>query len=204
MTEEQTAPAVSEAVPEQASAQEAAPAEQNTDQSIPLSRFKKVNERMKKAESSLSELQRQVELQKEEELKAQEKWKEIAELNEKKANDAIETSRRNALKAKLATRSAELGIVDPDVVELLINKESISYLDDGSISGLDQELARIVEAKPYLTKGKSVNIGSGTSPQEPNTGQRFKHSEIKDPVFFQKHKTEILDHMRKGLIQQDL
>ena len=74
-----------------------------------------------------------------------------------------------AIAAEIRVKAASMGIVDPDAALALINRKAVSF-SDGNVTGVDDALAALVEAKPYL-KGQSgkpaapnLNANGGKAP----------------------------------------
>ncbi|MGG4288365.1 hypothetical protein ABEW81_11265 [Priestia megaterium] len=77
----------------------------------------------------------------------------VAQAAQQKANDKL-------IRAELKYVGSELGLVDVDVTYLLLDKDSLSVGDDGSVEGMKEALEQVIAAKPYLVKN--------AEPQSPN------------------------------------
>ena len=108
----------------------------------------------------------------------------------------------------IALAASKLGAVDPDAVLALVDRSKISIDEKtGVVTGVEEALKSLFEAKPYLAgKQGTQRLGSPSNPNQQNTGdlKRFKHSEIQDPVFYREHEAEILASMKAGLIENDV
>ncbi len=108
----------------------------------------------------------------------------------------------------LIIAASKLGAVDTEAVLALVDRSKLSF-DDAtqSVKGVEEALKALSETKQYLFgKQGTQRLGSASNPNQNNTGdlKRFKHSEIKDPVFYREHEQEILASMKAGLIENDL
>lgn len=166
--------------------------------------------RIKEALKSVSELKK-IKAQQEEsklaKLEEEKKHEELANTWKQKAQDAEQRAQQVLVSAEVKTKAVMQGLVDPDAVLALIDKSKIEVAEDGSITGVDEALSSLVESKPWLKSDQNQKrpIGSSSNPGDESTQQRkFKHSEILDPKFFDKHKSEIIKAMKLGQIEDDL
>lgn len=120
-----------------------------------------------------------------------------------KAETALKSERlRNAV----YTGSIKAGVVDPDAVLALIERDSLID-SDGNPSGIDDAIAALLEAKPYLrantNPAKPVgNIGNGTRADTATSGG-FTRSQLKDSKFFEDNKADIFKALAEGRISED-
>ncbi len=164
-------------------------------------RFKTLNDRANKAKE-LEEAQRVAE---EKKLTEQKEFEKLAKLKETEANDWKSKAQTAFMDNQIAIEAQKAGVVDLEAVTKLLNREGIKISDDGVVTGVAEAVKSLVDAKPYL-KGKApvTNIGSGTNPgTQDTTTPRFKHSQLKDPVFFKAHEKEITQAWKLGLIEAD-
>lgn len=166
------------------------------------SRFKELTEAKKqrddlakeKADREKKELEEKGEFQKLKDLAEKERDDAKTQLNNLKLDSAIE---RAAVKA---------GAVDPEAVAKLIDRTNIKADDTtGEIQGLDDAIKAMQETKGYLFgKGNTVTVGSPTNPANPNSGKRYKHSQIQDPKFFRENEADIRLAIKENRVEHDL
>lgn len=166
-------------------------------------RFKKLNERAKKAE----EYEANQSKAEEEKLIQQKKFEELANKKGEEAASWKGRFEKSLVDNRIIVEANKLGVVDPDAAIQLLDRSNIKVTDNG-VTGVEEAVKALVEAKPYLKQGQpSVpNIGSGSNPADANAGQpkKFKHSQIQDPKFYREHEKEIMEALRLGLIENDL
>lgn len=65
--------------------------------------------------------------------------------------------------AELKAKGAEMGLVDTDTAMLLLDKEKVKVEDNGTVTGVEDALKALKEAKPYLfgaqPTGKKTGVG---------------------------------------------
>jgi hypothetical protein len=167
------------------------------------SRFKQLNERAKKA----AELEKQQEESEKKKLKEQAKWQELAEKTEAEKAQLEQKYQSTLIDNKIQVLSAQLGAVDTEAVAKLIDRGTISIDENGNVTGVDEAIKSLQEAKPYLFDEQAVKkLGNATNPGRDGnkTGKRFTHSQIQDPVFYAENEQDILIALRQGLITNDL
>ena len=166
-------------------------------------RFKNLNDRAKKAD----EYEKAEETRKAEELKKKGEFETLAKQEEEKRKAAELKLQTAQIDNQIQQIAAKVGAVDLEAVTKLIDRSNIKVNDDGTVTGVEEAVNGLLEAKPFLKgTGQTTNIGSGTNPSGDgkNAPRRFKHSEIQDPAFFKEHEQEIQAAMKAGLIEQDL
>lgn len=166
-------------------------------------RFKKLNEKAKKAD----EYEANRAKEEEEQLKSQKKFEELANKKGEEAADwkgKFETSQANN---RIIVEANKLGVIDTDAVLSLIDRSNIKVTDEG-VEGVEDAVKALVEAKPYLVGDQKPAVPnmSGANPagQGQNQPPKFKHSQILDPKFFQENEKDIMEAFRLGLIEDDI
>ena len=77
------------------------------------------------------------------------------------------------LRYEIASRAPRLGIIDPEVAVLLLERSSaVTVSDDGSVTGLDDALKQLIKDKPHLIKVTSQPIDGGAGSSGPRTGPK--------------------------------
>lgn len=124
---------------------------------------KNLRERAKKAEDALAE-KRKAEMSEADRLKA--------EAEEAKAKASAADTR--VINAEIKVAAAQAGVVDPDAVAALINREGITLDDSGNVKGVKKALDALLKDKPYLKSqggaGRSGGEGGGSGEQPPGGG----------------------------------
>jgi len=84
---------------------------------------------------------------------------------EKKAADAQQQIASAMIASEVKVRASAMGIIDPDAAYLLLDQANVRYDAEAGVSGVDDALAGLLEAKPYL---RSANRTPNLNPE---TGQ---------------------------------
>lgn len=75
------------------------------------------------------------------------------------------------LKYEIAARAPKMGIVDPEVAVVLLERNpGITVSDDGVVTGLEEALKQLVKDKPFLVRAatQGVDAGAGSGGGRPN------------------------------------
>lgn len=168
-------------------------------------RFKSLSERAKKAddlEKAQSEAERKA-------LEEQGKWKELAEKNAADAKASAEKLQQVTVNSKIQSEAAKLGIVDTEAAVILLDRSKITVNEDGTVTGAEDALKALLEAKPYLKGGapNTPDVGSGSNPspgQTPEGTKKFKLSQLQDHKFFTENEKDIQAALKAGLVENDL
>jgi len=84
---------------------------------------------------------------------------------EKKATDAQQQIASARIASEVKSRASAMGVIDPDAAYLLLDRSNVHYDAEAGVSGVDDALAGLLEAKPYL---RSANRTPNLNPE---TGQ---------------------------------
>lgn len=164
-------------------------------------RFKSLNDRAKVADR----LEKEKGDAEKKRLEEEGKWKELADLKTKEAEEAKTQAQTARIDNKLQVSAAKVGVVDLEAVLKLIDRTNIKVDDNGEIQGVDEAVKALLESKPYLKGDGSVTLGGGTNPGDGNKGaKRFKLSQLQDPKFYQENYKDIQEAQVKGLIEDDV
>jgi hypothetical protein len=73
------------------------------------------------------------------------------------------------LRYEIASRAPKLGIIDPEIAVVLLERNpSITVDDAGSVSGLDEALKALIKDKPHLVRAVGpADAGAGTGGARP-------------------------------------
>jgi len=161
-------------------------------------RFKQLNDDAKVGRTASKKLE-DLETAKLEENK---QYKELAEKQKAKFEAAEK-------RIQIMNIAQTLGAKDLEVITKLVDQDKITVAEDGTITGVEEQVKSLLESKPYLkgeASGNDTTVGSGTSPGENDTSgkKKFTHSQIQEPKFYQEHEAEILEAMKNNQIENDL
>lgn len=136
--------------------------------------LRKERELRETRERELRELQRQG--------MSEEEKKRLAELET--ANAERDKREKNLiLRYEIASRAPRLGIIDPEIAVMLLERDSsVSVGDDGKVSGLDEALKALIKERPHLVnKVPSADGGAGTGAQS-GAGSRGSGKSMNDLI----------------------
>jgi hypothetical protein len=141
--------------------------EQDKTQAIPKHRFDEVNEKYKKAQDRLAEIEAELKKKEEEDLAEKEKWQELAEKRAEEVEKARTELNTTKIRSAVERAASQMGAVDPSDIYRLIDSDSLKVNDEGEVEGADEAVKAVLEAKPYLKNGKTAdNIGTGSNPDK--------------------------------------
>lgn len=164
------------------------------------SRFNSLRERAKQADALEKEKAEAEKARMEE----QGKFKELAELKSKEADDLRAKVTQATIDNKIIALATKAGVVDTEAVLKLIDRSGIK-VDGETIEGVDVAIKGLLETKPYLKGNTNLNIGSGSAPNNQNaTAKHFKLSQLQDPVFYRANEKDIEQASKLGFIEDDL
>lgn len=88
------------------------------------------------------------------------------EAAEQAAAEAKSRANEAVLRAAVVQEATKQKAVDPDAVLAMIDREAVEVAEDGSVSGTEQVVARLLEAKPYLVASAPGPSGGGIRESE--------------------------------------
>lgn len=165
-------------------------------------RFKELNDDAKAGKKALQKLE-EMETKN---LEEQGKFKELAEKEKARAEEALKLAREEKLNNLLIAEATKAGAVDLEAVLKLVDRSKVQVGDDGTPTGVTEAITGLLESKPYLKNANPTApaIGSGTAPSNQDTGvSKFTLSQIQDPKFYSEHKDEISQAYKTGNIVDD-
>lgn len=136
---------------------------------IPKTRFDEVNEEKKNLQTAKKKAEDDLEELKKTAGDNEALTKQISELQESQKQRAAEYDAQiKALKLTNAIRSGITDAQDADLVAGLVDQKKLILGDDGSVTGLEEQLKALRESKPFLFKakeqdGKGGKAGAGFS-----------------------------------------
>lgn len=83
------------------------------------------------------------------------------------------------LKYEIASRAPRLGIVDPELAVLLLERgNAVTVADDGTVTGLDDALKALIKERPHLVRATSQSIDAGAGSGGQRTGAKATMNDI--------------------------
>lgn len=100
---------------------------------------------------------------------------------ERQARAQAETQRtQQLLRTQVISAAAKAGLNDPEDAVRMLDTSEMTVADNGTVEGLEQALAALLKAKPYLIKSTSGTI----SPTNPAGGQqRTSDEQLRQELF---------------------
>lgn len=168
------------------------------------SRFKTLSEKAKKAE----ELEAQQSKAEEERLEKEKKWEELATKHKTEAEAARQQLKDMTVNSAIQAEAMKQGAADPEVVAKLLDRSKIEQTDDTGVTGVEEAVTALLEAKSYLKgapNNPTVGAGSNPNPSQTEAGTKsFKLSQLQDHKFYLEHEKDILQAQKLGLLEDDV
>jgi hypothetical protein len=92
--------------------------------------------------------------------------KQLEETQAKMA-EMTERQRETALRQAVVLSAARAGVTDPDDAWRLADLKAVGLDDDGNVTGVEEAIAELVKAKPYLVQAKAAPKPGATNPAGP-------------------------------------
>lgn len=89
------------------------------------------------------------------------KAQELAQAAEQGRTKALAELEALRIQQAVFQRAIKSEAVDPDVVLALVNRSELQIADDGTVTGVDEAVAKVLEDKPFLRKSESPTPGTG-------------------------------------------
>ncbi len=129
-------------------------------------------------------------------------FEELAARRTQEAEAARTELQTERLNNRIITEATKKGVVDVDAALKLLDRSKIKVGEDGKIEGIVEALDALLTDKPYLG-GKKGGVGHGTQPAATGDGEKIKLSDIRNPVYYQAHRAEILKAQIEGRVEDD-
>ena len=115
-----------------------------------------------------------------------EKDAKIPEAAQAEVNKQIAQAHKLLITAEVKAKGGSMGLVDADTALLLMNMENVKVDDKGAVSGVEDALNALKEAKPFLftaqPTGKKTDVG-GKVDNTPAGAEKTARDEMKDMLF---------------------
>lgn len=163
--------------------------------------------------ASAQELKKLQDQQKADEDKRLSENNEFKTLAENRATDlekANETIKNMRIDQALTNVLVPEGVVDLEGALKLVDRSKLGIDDNGNVTGAKEALESLKTDKAYLFNKSGNDDKSLGGPSNNNGGEgggapaKFKRSQLRDPVFYQKNREAILEAQKNGLIENDL
>lgn len=123
------------------------------------------------AEKQRDAARRELEEQKRAGLSDEER-KRLKEADEREAQRA-QREKSLILRYEIATRAPKLGIVDPEIAVMLLERNAdVHVSDDGTVTGIDEALKQLIKDKPHLVRATTTPIDGGAGSGGSRTGTK--------------------------------
>lgn len=158
------------------------------------------------AKNELKQIKSELRKKEEEDLTKKGEYEKLAKQREEERDRVIEENRKLKLNTAIEKIAGKAGAVDSEAVLALIDHNKISVDEStGEIRGVDEAVAELQSSKPYLFgKGANASVGNPTNPANPNTGKRYKLSQLQNAQFYRENEADILLASKEGRIEDDL
>lgn len=141
---------------------------------------RKSNKEAAKALKRLEELEAEEQKRKEAEMSEIEKAQKLAEDAQKARDAALLQLTTEREKNAIISEATRMGFADPEDAYNLLDRSQIETGEDGKVSGVDETLKKLSEAKPYLLSKNTNGIGT---PSTRVTQKETKAEKPKKPLF---------------------
>ncbi len=115
-----------------------------------------------------------------------EKDAKIPDAAQAEINKQIAQAHKILVAAEVRAKGSAMGLVDADTAILLMNMENVKVDDKGAVSGVEDALTALKEAKPFLftaqPTGQKTDVG-GKVTSTPPGGEASARDEIKKILF---------------------
>ncbi len=144
-------------------------------------------------------------------LKAEQKTREEEDMKKKGEFEQLATSYKSKFETAQIDNALQLaalkaGVVDPEAVLKLVDRSKVKLDEAGNVTGVDETVKALIEAKPYLVNKNSNGFANGTNPADGNSNtqvKKFKLSQIQNSEFYRKNEADIVEAYKHGMIEDD-
>jgi len=146
---------------------------------IPKNRFDEVIGSKNELKTQVSELSTQLETLKKSAAGNEALTKQIEDL-QKKNGDWEGKYKETLISGAIKVEALKIKAKDPNDVIAFLDKSKLEIGDDGSIKGLDEQLKKLTESKPYLF-GESIPPAAGGA-NPPGAGSKTEMQKLEDEL----------------------
>ena len=166
---------------------------------IPMSRFQEVVGSKNEWKTQAGELTSQLETLKKSVKGNEELTKTIEEL-QKKNGDWEGKYKDTLLTGAIKVEALKLKAKDPTDIIAFLDKTKLEISEDGTIKGLDEQLKKLAESKPYLF-GENIPQGTGTNPASAGSKTEIQQLEEQLQEAIKGGKTALMVSIKNKLFQ---
>lgn len=122
--------------------------------------------------------------------------------------EATQRNRRIAVESAVIASASRLGVIDPEIAVALVAGK-VDFDEDGLPVGVDEAVADLVKARPYLAAAAAPTIPGAPAANPPKerqseSGKRiYSQSELNDRKFYEAHRDDILAAVSEGRISEE-
>jgi hypothetical protein len=151
------------------------------DLSIPKSRFDEVSNELQTLKTEKEAREKKEREEADKKLLEEKKFEELSTKRQTELESANTTIRTLKVQAAVERVAAKAGAVDTEAVYKLLDQSLIKVDDKGQVSGVEEAVKALLEAKPFLkgSGGSPANIGGGSNPDQA-TGAKKPISWVKE------------------------
>lgn len=144
------------------------------DITIPKHRFDEVNGEYQKLLKEKEDREKADREAADKKLAEEKKFEELSAKRQQDLDQANTTIRTLKVQAAVERIAAKSGAVDTEAVYKLLDQSSITVDDKGNVTGVEEAVKALLEAKPFLkgSGGSPANIGGGSNPDKPNSAKK--------------------------------
>lgn len=159
---------------------------------VTKSQFNEKNEKYKQLKSEIETTRSEINKLTESETANETLKAQIKELQDKAAERDLQYAQQikdMQVDNGINTAILQCGVKNPKILTSLLNKQAIELKEDGTITGLTEQIEALKESDPYLfAESKPVGVVPGESNANPNPGitkEQFNKMSYKDRVALQ-------------------
>lgn len=120
------------------------------------------------SKQELDELKANLAKDEEAKLAKNQEYQKLLEKRDSELEEAKKTASELRIQTAIERQAVKAGITDTEAAVKLIDRDKIQVDEKGNITGAEEAITALVEARPYLVTGTNkVNIGTGTNPDKP-------------------------------------
>ena len=141
---------------------------------IPKHRFDEVNTEYQKLLKDKEDRERKDKEAEDKKLTEEKKFEELSTKRQAELDNANTTIRGLKVQAAVERIAAKEGAVDTEAVYKLLDQSSIKVDDQGQVTGVEEAVKALLEAKPFLkgSSGSAANIGGGSNPDQSDSAKK--------------------------------
>lgn len=169
-------------------------------ESISLEEARKLRSEASGLRKRLKELEDQQKARADADLSESERLTKRASDLERQLAERDQALQEHRVRSSTVGTAARLGFADPEDAMRLLNHANLEFDAEGNPTNVEQQLASLAKAKPYLLGRKPPSFDTGSS-AEGTAGRIYTTAELRDTKFFEANRDDILLARREGRIR---